>query len=240
MRGDGERAIYLFQTVWMMSTIATTNLKKKIVVADDHPIVLEGMKLLFGMHDNYEISNTASSIAEVESVCEREYPDLLILDINLKGKNSLDSIERLKSRFPKLKILIFTSYDSPGMVKKATSLGVNGYMLKDSPHHEWMDAVEKVFSGGQYLSKSLTTKSPTSTEKTIIPDRFGRAQRLSARELKIIEYVVKGLKEQDIADHLQISKNTVHTHKKNIMKKLSLHSNAEIVKFAYENRIFQP
>ena len=210
---------------------------KKIVVADDHPVVLDGMRLLFAKREDVEIVGTAGSLPEVETICAEEDPDLLILDINFRGKNSLDYIDRFKSRFPKLRILIFSSYDSPGIVKRAMKCHIDGYVLKDAPSGEWMHAVDAIFSGNSYISDRLTYAKGIDESVFSKNDRFNQALGLSSRELEIIQCIVQGKKEYDIGIELSISKNTVHTHKKNILRKLGLHSNSEIVKFAYENNL---
>ena len=208
---------------------------KKILVADDHPVVLEGMRLLFAQNEDYEMVGTSKSIAQTETLCANTNPDLLILDINFQGKNSLDTVPRLKARFPYLKILIFSSYDSPGIIRKALELDVNGYLLKDAPFNEWMEAISVIFKGQQYLSKQLRRKHEFNDLEDY--DSFELSQNLSNREIEIILKIVEGKKEQEIGELLSISKNTVHTHKKNILKKLKLHSNAELVRFAYENNL---
>ena len=211
--------------------------QKKIVVADDHPVVLEGMKLLFANRDDLHLVGTALTLEEAETICAKEGAHLLILDINFQGKNSLDFIERFKLRFPQLNILIFSSYDSPGIVKRALKCRIDGYVLKDAPSSEWMEAVDTIFSGKSYISNQLAPSNSIKDSQFSKNDGFYQAQSLSSRELEIIQCIVEGKKEYDIGQELSISKNTVHSHKKNILKKLGLHSNSEIVKFAYENNL---
>ncbi len=211
---------------------------QKVVIADDHPVVLEGMKLLFSHRSDLEVVGTANTLEKAESLCAEALPQVLILDINFQGKNSLDVIARFKNRFPNLKILIFSSYDTPGIVKRALQSDIHGYVLKDAPYSEWMNAIDTVIDGGIYLSAQLKKTQPTFSLKKVEDDVFDRIQRLSKREVEIVQCIVDGKKEQEIADLLSISKNTVHTHKKNILKKLQLHSNAEIVRFAFEHKLF--
>jgi len=210
---------------------------KKIVVADDHPIILQGMQLMLKDSTEYKIVNTASTMDELISVCSSECPDLVILDINLKGKNSLDKLESFSARFSRCKVIVFSSYNNHKLVNKAMQLNADGYVLKDAAYSEWMDALEDVFNGKKYLSKEVRKKRIKLEEKGLDQDNFSLKSRISNQENNIIQCIVEGKKEQEIADILHISKNTVHTHKKNILKKLALHSNAELVKFAYENHL---
>lgn len=212
----------------------------RIVIADDHPVVLEGMRLLFSTIPNYQVVGEAVSLKEVVSVCEAQNPDLLILDLNFGGKNGLDIVAELKGRFAALKILIFSSYNVPGMLRKALEEGVNGYLLKDATKAEWMEALTTVFADKTYMSKHAlryNTDEIPFAEPAFGHDVFGRTALLSEQEKKIIPLIVNGLTEQQIAEVLFISKHTVHTHKKNILRKLELHTNADIVKFAYENKL---
>ena len=208
---------------------------KKLVVADDHPIVLDGIKLLLNDSIDYQIVGTATSVTELISKCLEDRPDLVILDINLKGKNSLDHLESFKLQFPRCKVIIFSSYNNSKLIKKALDQKADGYLLKDATRAEWMDALENVFEDKVHLGKGLRVRPSYIGLSEIEKDNFSLKTKISNQEKNIILCIVDGKKEQEIAEFLHISKNTVHTHKKNILKKLSLHSNAELVKFAYEN-----
>ncbi|MFN8354314.1 MAG: response regulator transcription factor [Spirosomataceae bacterium] len=216
------------------------NSPTRIVLADDHPVVLEGMRLLFGAMPQFEVVGEVSNLKDVIALCQTQSPDLLILDLNFGGKSGLDIVASLKSGFPQLKILIFSSYNIPGMLRKALEAGVNGYVLKDATKTEWIEALTMVFAGKVYVSrqaiKYISSEIPFA-EPAFGHDVFGRISLLSEQEKKLIPLIVNGLTEQQIADALHISKHTVHTHKKNILRKLELHTNADIVKFAYENKL---
>jgi DNA-binding NarL/FixJ family response regulator len=204
----------------------------KIVIAEDHPIVIDGIKLLFHQSLDYEVVGEANTEKEIISVCQNLQPDFLVLDLNLGGKNSIDLIEEIKNRFPKLKILIFSSYQTSVLIKKALSLGVEGYLLKDATKNDWLEALSNISEGKIYLSKSIRHFHQ---ETAFDSDNFSQITTLSEQEKRVIRLIINGLEEKDIAENLFISKHTVHTHKKNILRKLNLHTNAELVKFAYEN-----
>lgn len=206
----------------------------RLIIADDHPVVLEGLKLLFEQSVDYQIIETVRSEKGIISTCNNLMPDILILDLNLGGKNSIELIPELKSRFPQLKILIFSSYQSSVLVKKSLSLGVNGYLLKDATQKDWLEALSAIIAGKIYVSKPLKQFH----EETVFDtDTFAAISSLSDQEKRIINLIINGLEEKQISEELFISKHTVHTHKKNLLKKLNLHTNAELVKFAYENKL---
>ncbi len=205
----------------------------RIVVADDHPVVLGGLRLMFESLLGYELVGEASSLKETLTICESLRPDVLVLDLNFEGKNSLDLVPELHLRFPVLKILVFSAYHSTGLVKKALEAGVQGYLLKDASKREWLEALEVLTQGKTYLSRQISGAAIKSDE--FLPSDFNQSSKLSEREKNIIQLIADGLMEDKIAETLFISKHTVHTHKKNIFKKLGLHTNADLVKFAYEN-----
>ena len=205
----------------------------RIVVADDHPVVLGGLRLMFENMTGFVLAGEASSLKETLTVCENLRPDILVLDLNFDGKSSLELVPELRSRFSALKILVFSAYHSTGLVKKAMEAGVQGYLLKDASKSEWTEALSMLIQGKTYLSRHISGIAFKLDE--FQNSDFNQLTNLSEREKSIIQLIADGLMEDKIAETLFISKHTVHTHKKNIFRKLQLHTNADLVKFAYEN-----
>lgn len=214
--------------------------KIKIIAADDHPIVTDGIKLSLKDIPDFDFVGVAHNEAKLYSILNQYNPDLLILDLNFKGDNSLQYLDRIYQICPKLKVVIFSSYNTPSLIKSALSSKVNGYLLKDTPKEELIEAIYTIHSGGTYVSKNAQLGrddfKQISNDNSLL-DGFLKKNNLSYRELEIIQLIVKGLTSEGIAEHLYISKHTVQSHRKNILRKLSLHSKAEIVKFAYENNL---
>ena len=206
----------------------------KIVIAEDHPIVIDGIKLLFNESADYGVVGEANTEKEIISVCTHHQPDFLVLDLNLGGKNSIDLVPEIKARFPKIKILIFSSYQTFVLIKKALELGVEGYLLKDATKNDWLEALSSINQGQIYLSKSIRHFHEN---QFFQDDNFQQISVLSEQEKKIVKLIINGLEEKEIAENLFISKHTVHTHKKNILRKLNLHTNTDLVRFAYENNL---
>ena len=211
----------------------------RIVVADDHPVVLNGIRLMLDSIGGYELVGVATTLKEIISVCTDTQPDLLILDLNIDGKNSLEIVPDLFQRRPDLKVIIFSAYQSTGLLKKALETGIHGYLMKDASQSEWAEALQCIEQNKLYLSKYMKIGvSPSFEERVSVAD-FSQFSALSDQEKKIIRLTAQGLTEQELADLLFISKHTVHTHKKNIFKRLFLHTNADLVKFAYENNLIK-
>lgn len=212
-------------------------LPTRIVVADDHPVVLDGVRLMLDGLDGYTLVGVATSLKEIVSVCADMHPDILVLDLNIDGHNSLELVPELHQRLPALRILIFSAYQSPGLVKKALEIGTKGYLLKDASKAEWVDALAFIAQGKTYLSKHLKGQDFPRFDDELKGVDFPQIAALSDQEKKVIRLTAQGLTEQTIAETLFISKHTVHTHKKNIFRKLGLHTNTDLVKFAYENNL---
>lgn len=210
----------------------------KIIAADDHPIVIDGLKL--SLQDNTDITFIGEAYSETQlySILQQCAPDILILDLNIKGDNSLSYLDQIYAIRPQLKIIIFSSYDTPSLIRSALKTKINGYLLKDTPKSELLDAIYKVQAGKRYISQNIKLENVDSEiASSFLIDDFLKKNNLSQRELEVIRLIVKGLTSDDIAAQLFISKHTVQSHRKNILRKLSLHSKAEIVKFAYENNL---
>ncbi|GAA4401541.1 two component system response regulator [Nibrella viscosa] len=209
----------------------------RIVVADDHPVVLDGIRLMLESLREYTLVGVATSLREIVSVCAETHPDILVLDLNLEGQNGLDLVPELRQRHPALQILIFSAYQSSSLTKKALEAGVDGYLLKDASKAEWAEALSHITQGKMYLSKHLKAGEGLRFDTQPVSTAFPQLAALSEQERKIIRLTAQGLTEQAIAESLFISKHTVHTHKKNIFRKFRLHTNTDLVKFAYENSL---
>ena len=215
-----------------------TENKIKIIAADDHPIVIDGLKL--SLQDNTDITFIGDAYSETQlySILQQCSPDILILDLNIKGDNSLSYLDQIYAIRPQIKIIIFSSYDTPSLIRSSLKTKINGYLLKDTPKEELIEAIYKVNSGERYISKNIKLENlDADNSNSFLIDDFLKKNNLSQRELEVIQWIVKGLTSDDIATQLFISKHTVQSHRKNILRKLSLHNKADIVKFAYENNL---
>ena len=213
----------------------TQKKKHNIIILDDHLIVIEGIKRLLKSYPEYDVVKEVTSIDELYASLG-EVIDILFLDINVKGVNSIKQIPHIKAIKPDLKILIFSSYDSPSVVKKAFEQPIHGYLLKDTDEAELIEALETVIAGKIYVGKHIPTSQsfiidPDSTFE--FDDSFLKLDKLTKREKEVTDLMVKGLNSQLIAEQLFISSHTVKVHRKNIFKKLEIHSVAELINLIY-------
>ena len=210
----------------------------KIIAVDDHPIVIGGLKLSLQDEKDIHFIGEAYSETELYTTLQQCSPDILILDLNIKGDNSLTYLDKIYEIRPQIKVIIFSSYNTPSLIDAALKNKVHGYLFKDTPKDELIQAIYKIHSGEKYIPSSLKTSTlKNASSPNDLIDGFLKKNNLSQRELEVIQLIVKGLTSDDIAAQLFISKHTVQSHRKNILRKLSLHSKAEIVKFAYENNL---
>jgi len=210
----------------------------KIIILDDHPLITDGVASLLASSERYNLVFSVHSWESLLSAILEYRPDILILDLNIHGKNILNKIDDLKLRFPEPKILVFSSYNTPSLVKKALSKDVDGYLLKDTTRTELLEALDTMTLGAQFIGERVAIPKKGFVKRMAnneIKDVFENSSVLSIRELEVVKYIVEGLESQQVAERMFISKHTVQSHRKNILKKLNLHSAAELVRYALKN-----
>lgn len=197
--------------------------------------MIDGIKLLL-KDAPFEIVGEVSSPQSLVTEVHRLQPDLLLLDLNMAGQNMVDVIAELKQVSSRLKILIFSSYNTRSLVKGAFLEGADGYVLKDTTRTELITALDAVLANETYVGKSVHYALSNSNEQAgqRLRDAFSQLADLSEREIEIIQQIIRGKTSQEIATELFISIHTVQTHRKNILRKLNLHGGSDIIRFAYE------
>jgi DNA-binding NarL/FixJ family response regulator len=201
----------------------------KILMADDHKILLEGVVSLLQTEKSFEIAATAVNGFEVLELVKNKYFDICILDINMPGIDGIEVTRQIKLWKPDMKIIILTTYNDKEIITELIQLGVAGYLLKNAAKAELVEAIKKVMSGRYYFSeevekiimKGLTAKKPA--DESI----------LTEREIEIVKLLGMEFTNEKIAHELNISFRTVETHRKNILQKTKSHNLAGLLKYAY-------
>ena len=212
----------------------------RILVADDHLLIFNGIQTLFdGLSDYEVIPEPVRRMDDLLPSLQRHFPDILLLDINLRGENALDLLPEIKCSFPRIRVFIISTYTQNTLLERALEGGVEGFLTKDLTLEELCYAFGHGRSGKPYISADIGALQPEKYHRrTATPlDGFTGRFDLSNRELEIIRFVVAGLTTEAIAETLYLSPHTVHTHRRNILTKLHLHNTAELVKWAYENKL---
>lgn len=204
----------------------SNNKKHHFLIADDHTIVRQGMQIAIeDTIDNFEIF-TASSISQIHEQLEKNPIDIAILDAQLQDGNSFSIIPQIKKKYPKIKILIFTSYDEENYALKFIEAGADGFLSKLSEESEIKKAITQMVEKGKYLPPFTQKILDLSAQET---DFLNPLNRLSEREIQIAELYAKGLGNLEIANILDIKQNTVSTYKKRIFDKLKINTWVELI-----------
>lgn len=202
---------------------------KKILIADDHPIVLEGLKQILTVYkDTIVIEEVDTCKGVLDKVSQNIY-NLLLLDINLPDMMGLDILEELKNRYPKLPILILSIYPEEQYAICAMKLGADGYLVKKSAPKELIKAIEQVSHGEKYISSSLAQRLAHYVEAD---NRIMPHEMLSGREYQVMNMIASGKSITEIAEELIISVKTVSTYRTRILEKMAMKNNIELARYA--------
>ncbi len=201
----------------------------RVLLCDDHPLVIEGIAAVLGTFRHIDVVGTASSAAEALGIAAAAAPEVVLMDINMAGLNGLDAIERFREQFPDAKVLMLSMHDSREYISTAVMHGASGYLLKDVSSAELVRAIELVADGGTYFSSTATNllKRDPSRQKTV----------LTSREQAILLLLARGATNRDVSQRLQISVLTVETHRKNIKRKLGVSTTAGLTEYAIRHGI---
>jgi len=198
-----------------------------IVIADDHAVVREGLRLLLEAEDDLAVVGEASDLCETRAVLREQAPAVLLLDLHMGRELSLGSLSELRSASPQTAVVILTMEDDPAFVGPAWAAGAAGYVLKEATRTELVRAVRAVGRGGRYLDPSVGGWALSGAHEEV----------LSERELEVLRLVALGYTSSEIAKRLYISARTVETHRANLQAKLRISGRPELVRYALERGV---
>jgi DNA-binding NarL/FixJ family response regulator len=207
----------------------------RVVIADDHTIVREGLKQLLLAAGAFEIVAEARDGHEVlKTVRESEF-DVLLLDLSMPGKSGMELIKQVKSEKPRLRILVLSMHQEHQYAVRAIKAGASGYLTKDSAATQLVSAIEKVAGGGAFISAEVAEQLALNA----MPLAEGLPHTaLSDREYQVFRMLISGRAVSDIADDLNLSAKTVSTHKARLMEKMGIDNQADLVRYAIRHRLF--
>jgi two-component system, NarL family, invasion response regulator UvrY len=208
----------------------------QILVADDHPVVRQGIMRIIEDTKDMRVTGEAENGYEVlRKVKEKDY-DMVLLDISMPGSDGLEVIRELKKSRPNVPVLILTIHPEKYYGLRMMQAGASGYLTKQNAPFELIEAIRKVSQGGMYISNSLAELLVTSKKNG--GGRPGH-ETLSDREYQVMYLIATGKKVKSIAEELSISVKTIHVHRRHILEKMSMSSNAEIIHYAIQNGILE-
>ncbi len=211
------------------------NKPHRIVIAEDHRILREGLRSLLSSNPDLEVVGEAENGREAISRAEELKPSLILMDLSMPKTDGLDAIAEIKNRCPDTKVLVLTVHKAEEYVYASLKAGADGYLLKDATRSELMLAVENVLGDKSYISPGISGRLVAAYLEGRKPlESDSSLGLLTQRERQILKLISEGHRNKDIADYLCISPKTVEKHRANLMKKLDLHTAGALTAFAME------
>ena len=209
----------------------------KVLLADDHSIVREGLRRIVEESDDMEVVAEASDGKEAIHQIRKSQPDVAVIDISMPEIDGLEVLQQLKPEYPELPILILTMHEEQQYVVRAIEAGARGYITKKSAPEQLVEAIRKVYAGSLYISEEAAEALALRVAK----GKSGQSplDLLSTRELQVLRRLALGHTNREIAENYNISIKTVDTYRMRLLKKLSLRNNAELSRFAIQNRLIE-
>ncbi len=207
---------------------------KRIVIVDDHPLFRKGLEQLIHSEDGFAVCGEANNAPEAMDVIRKLNPDLAIVDLSLPGANGIELIKNIRAEFSKLPILVLSMHDESLYALRALRAGAEGYVMKHEAMTNVIQAIREVFNGRPYLSPAMAAQVITKFAHRQAEGEADAVERLSDRELEILELIGKGNDVRQIAKALHLSPKTVETHRSHIKDKLDLKNSREVARFALQ------
>jgi DNA-binding NarL/FixJ family response regulator len=206
----------------------------RLVLADDHTIVREGLKQLLGAAGDLQVVGEAQNGHEViERIRALDF-DVLLLDMSMPGKSGIELIRQVHAEKPKLRILVLSMHEEHQYAVRAIRAGAAGYLTKESASRQLVDAIRKVAAGGAFISSEVAQQLALGA----MPGASGPLHAtLSDREFQIFQLIASGKSVSDIAERLNLSVKTVSTHKANVLQKMNMSTQAELIRYALTHRL---
>lgn len=210
--------------------------KIKIIIADDHAIVREGLKQIVAEEKDMLVCGEAEDAVSLMELLKKEKWSIVVLDINMPGKSGLEALKDIKQFYPDLPVLILSMFSEDQYGLRAIKAGASGYLKKVSAPTELVIAIRKIVSGRKYINSSLAEKLAESLgneKNNFLHDK------LSDREYQIMCSIALGKSAEEIAAELSLSINTIYTYRNRILEKMSMKSNVELTQYAVQNKLIE-
>jgi DNA-binding NarL/FixJ family response regulator len=206
--------------------------RRQILVVDDHPIVRQGLRRLIDQESDLAVCGEAEGLLEAEAALRTLKPDLVIIDISLRHGDGIDLVREARAKYPKLPILVLSMHDEVIYAERVVAAGANGYIMKQAESVELLLALRRVLEGGIYLSEAIGSamirKLATGGRRLA----SNPIERLSTRELQILQMIGSGMSTRQTAEALSLSMKTVESHRERIKRKLHLSGASQLVQYA--------
>jgi DNA-binding NarL/FixJ family response regulator len=203
--------------------------KITVLIVDDHTLIRETWSFLLGRNENFEVLAEVGDGQRAIDIARDKRPNIVLLDINMTPLNGFDVLKMIRKQSPGSKVIAVSMHSQPAYAKKMLRMGAKGYVTKNSPRQEMLDAIMEVNSGNTYICQEV--KNILSDQMLNEEDNAAGLNQLSEREIEVINQIRDGLSSKEIADRLAISIKTVEVHRHNILKKLKVKNTASLINY---------
>lgn len=200
----------------------------RILLVDDHPLVRDGVSMRLQATDHIRVAGEASGMAQALVLARELAPDIVITDIRMPGASGIDLAAQFREQFPQVRVLVLSMHEDPEYVRRAVALGARGYVLKDAPAQQLIEAIDAVHGGGHYFSPGLLPVVAAASHSAP-----GRA--LTPREASVLQWISEGRSNKEIAALMGTSVRTVETHRLHLRRKLRIDGQAAFIKYAVDH-----
>jgi DNA-binding NarL/FixJ family response regulator len=207
----------------------------RILLADDHVLIRHGIKNIIGTNDQFLVVGEASNGKELMVFLQKAEVDMIILDISMPDIGGMEVTRLVKSKYPRVKILMLTMHKNKQYFYNAMAAGADGYLMKDDSDQELLIAIEKVLSGKSYVSPYMVDDFADDVITMYRTDKKSPLQGLTKREREVLQLVVQGYTSRKMADHLNLSRRTIDHHRSNLLRKFNRKNSIDLVNYAVRN-----
>lgn len=208
-------------------------MKIRVLVADDHAIIREGLRIMLGSQQDMEVVAAAANGREANRLVDEQKPDVAVMDISMPELNGIEAIQQILPRYPRMGVVVLSIHETKPYVLRALKAGAKGYLIKETAGLEVAEAVRAVHRGERYLSQRIADLLMTTSFRNLEASTdVNPLEMLSPREREILQLVAEGKTSQEIAERLSISPKTVDTYRSRLMHKIGVDDVAGLVKFA--------
>jgi two-component system, NarL family, response regulator NreC len=211
-----------------------------VVVADDHQMVVAGLRALFATHRDVQLVGETYDGAEVIGLVEETHPDVLVLDLTMPGTGGLEVMRQLAERGSRVRVVVLSMHTTPSYALRAIKLGALGYVAKQAPSSELLAAIRAAAAGKQYLAEPLSERALKQYENRLESGKLDLFDTLSKREREVMKYTALGMTSRQIAEKLLIGRRTVESYLANVTAKLGLESRSDLIRYAVRTGLVTP
>jgi DNA-binding NarL/FixJ family response regulator len=211
----------------------------KVLIVDDHRMFREGIRTRLARYSRFKVIGEAAGADEAIKLMQQTEPSIVILDIRMPGPSGIDLARRLRREWPDVRILVLSGYDFDQYVRALARIGIHGYLLKDCPQEDLIEALDEIARGGVVLPPRIASKIMRSYASDSASESRSPRWALTVREIEVLECLHEGLRNADIASRLDISPRTVETHVSSIISKLGARSRTEAVRKAVQGSLIR-